>query len=69
MPGISSLNNRRMRSLRRDPVYEAVMTDLYLIGALDKSVVEQLLGKTVSEHLVSPLKVDTETTRQQVVDE
>ena len=51
----SSLNNRRLRSIRKSEVYEAVLTDLYLIGALQQDVVETLTGKKISSHLVNPL--------------
>ena len=60
----SALNNRRMRALRRDPIYEAVMTDLCLIGAIDKSVIEKLTGHAVSDHLTNPLGEE-----QQVVED
>lgn len=53
---VSSLNNRRMRAMRKTEAYEAVMLDLYLIGALDKNVVEQLIGATIPSHLISPIK-------------
>ena len=53
--GVSRLNNRKMHALRKDVMYEAIMTDLYLIGALEKSVVEQLTGHPLSSALTSPL--------------
>jgi hypothetical protein len=56
----SRLNNRRLRALRSDPIYEAVITDLYLIGAIDKQVAETLTGREIADHLTSPL-VDDES--------
>lgn len=39
---------------RRDPMYESIMTDLVLMGALDKRVVEAFTGTKISEHLKPP---------------
>lgn len=55
MKDVCRLNNRKMRAYRKDIMYEAIMTDLYLIGALDKDVVEALVGHKVSEFLENPL--------------
>lgn len=55
MTSRSRLNNRKLRALRTEPVYEAVLTDLYLIGALDRAVVEKLIGHAVAEGLRDPL--------------
>lgn len=60
MKNFSRVNNRKLRAIRRDIVYEAIMTDLYLIGALPKDVVEKLTGYKVSEHLDNPLGKDDE---------
>lgn len=54
-----SLNNRRLRALRNDPVYEAVMVDLYLMGAMEKETVEKLVGK-VPDHLTGEESHTTE---------
>lgn len=53
-----SLNNRRMRAMRKTEAYQAVMLDLYLIGALEKDVVEQLIGASIPSHLMQPIKED-----------
>ena len=55
------LNNRKLAALRKDMVYEAVMTDLVLIGALDKEVVEQLIGRQIGEFLRDPTAAAVET--------
>ncbi len=49
------MNNRKLRALRTEPMYETILTDLFLIGALDRSVVEKLIGHPVAETLVNPL--------------
>lgn len=55
-----SLNNRRMRAMRKTEAYQAVMLDLYLIGALEKEVVEQLIGASIPSHLTQPIKEDNQ---------
>jgi hypothetical protein len=55
MHSTARLNNRKMIAIRKDIMYEAIMTDLYLIGALEKEIVEKLIGRPVSEHLTSPI--------------
>jgi len=66
----SRINDRKLRALRRDPIYEAVMVDLCLIGALDKNVVQQLIGREIADHLTSPLEEGSvEVPEIQVVDE
>lgn len=62
MKAVCRLNNRKMRALRKDIMYELIMTDLYLIGALEKDVIEKLLGHTISEHLTNPLEDKNEQT-------
>lgn len=49
------INNRKMHAYRKDMLYEVIMTDLYLMGFLDKESVEKLVGHKVSEHLTSPV--------------
>jgi len=51
----TNLNNRRLRAIRKTEAYEAVMLDLYLIGALSKEVVEKLIGCTIPDHLTNPI--------------
>jgi hypothetical protein len=47
-----------MRAMRKTEAYQAVMLDLYLIGALEKDVVEQLIGASIPSHLTQPIKED-----------
>lgn len=56
MKMVNRLNNRKLRALRKDILYEAVMTDLYVIGALEKDVVEKLIGHEISEYITNPLE-------------
>jgi len=48
------LNNMILANQRRDLTYEAIMTDLVLMGALDKEVVEKFTGVKFSELLKPP---------------
>jgi hypothetical protein len=57
MKEINRLNNRKLRAMRKDILYEAIMTDLVLIGALDKDLVERLIGHKISEHLVEVVDI------------
>jgi len=57
-----------MRAMRKSESYEAVMIDLFLIGALEKGVVEKLIGAQIPEHLVSPIGKDVENTEVKVED-
>lgn len=51
----SRLNNRKLRALRTETIYEAIMTDLCLIGALDRDVTEKLIGHKLCAGLKNPL--------------
>ena len=50
----SRLNNMRLSFQRRDLNYEAVMTDLYLMGALPKEIVEKFTGRAIPDHITLP---------------
>lgn len=52
------LNNMKLSYARQTEVYEAVMVDLYLIGALPKEVVEKLTGREILDTLTAPAKVN-----------
>lgn len=54
MKGVA-LNNRKLRAFRKDPVYETVMTDLYLIGGISKEALVQLIGHEPQPTLVCPV--------------
>ena len=46
-----------MKNERNSRVYQTVLIDLALAGALDKSIAEQLLGYTIPESITSPVTV------------
>jgi hypothetical protein len=48
------MNNLKMGSIRMTPEYEALMADLYLIGAIPKNVAEALCGHKIASNLVLP---------------
>jgi hypothetical protein len=48
------LNNLTLSYARRSVEYEAVMTDLALMGAIPKETCEQLTGRRFAEHLKLP---------------
>jgi hypothetical protein len=48
------LNNIQLAYKRNDLIYEAVMTDLYLMGLIPKNVVEAFTGREVSEQIKMP---------------
>jgi hypothetical protein len=52
----STLNNREMAYYRREPVYEAILTDLVLIGALEKDIAEGLLGHDIAKNIALPFE-------------
>ena len=54
MLGACKLNNKSMRALRRDPVYQCVVLDLTMLGAMSKEECEMLLGSGVPAGLVLP---------------
>lgn len=49
------LNNLQLGYQRNELVYEAVMTDLYLMGIIPKEVVETFTGRQISDSVKLPL--------------
>ena len=45
------LNNTRMNLFRREQVYQAVLIDLALAGAVDKKLVEAILGYEIPDYI------------------
>lgn len=45
------LNNRMLRNMRREPEYQAVITDLTLLGAITKEQAHKVLGYDVPDYL------------------
>lgn len=54
----SRLNNRKLEFQRKELVYEAVMTDLVLMGALPRSLAEKFIGHEIPEYLTPPAGVE-----------
>ena len=50
----NTLNNIILGNKRKDPVYQAVLTDLALAGAVDIKVAEALLGYKIPDYLRLP---------------
>lgn len=45
------LNNRMLRNMRREPEYQAVITDLVLLGKITKAEAKKVLGYEVPDYL------------------
>jgi hypothetical protein len=54
----SRLNNKGLNFQRKDLMYEAIMTDLYLMGAIPKEIAEQYTGVKISDELRAPEEID-----------
>lgn len=44
-------NNRMLRNMRREPEYQAVITDLTLLGVITKEQAHKVLGYDVPDYL------------------
>lgn len=51
MPRKNRLNNRMLRNMRKEPEYQAVITDLVLLGKLTKEEAKKVLGYDVPDYL------------------
>lgn len=45
------LNNRMLRNIRKEPEYQAVITDLTLLGVITKEQAHKVLGYDVPDYL------------------
>ena len=45
------LNNRMLRNMRKEPEYQAVITDLTLLGVITKEQARKVLGYDVPDYL------------------
>jgi hypothetical protein len=52
--GRNTLNNMILDNMRKDRIYQAVITDLALTGNISKEDAETLLGYEIPEYLKSP---------------
>lgn len=50
----NTLNNMTLDNIRKDRVYQAIITDLALTGNISKEDAETLLGYEIPEYLKSP---------------
>jgi hypothetical protein len=48
------LNNLKLSHFRREPLYEAIMADLVLMGALPKDAVEKFTDTEIPDTLRAP---------------
>lgn len=48
---MAKLNDMRMKGLRTDPIYEAVMLDLLALGVVQQDKVMTLLGKKTLDYI------------------
>lgn len=48
------LNNMMMDNQRRNPLYQTIITDLAIVGAIDRDDAEMLLGYKIPSFLKTP---------------
>lgn len=54
MLGACRLNNKSMRGLRHEPVYQCMAIDLAMLGVISKEDCEMLIGSGIPKGLVLP---------------
>lgn len=54
MLGACRLNNKSMRGLRHEPVYQCMAIDLAMLGVISKEECEMLIGSGIPNGLVLP---------------
>lgn len=54
MTGTCRLNNKSMRNIRRNEVYQCVAIDLAMLGVISKEECEMLIGGGIPGNLVLP---------------
>lgn len=54
MLGVCRLNNKSMRGLRHEPVYQCMAIDLAMLGVISKEECEMLIGSGIPKGLVLP---------------
>lgn len=52
------LNNYYMKNERSNRLYQTVIIDLALAGALDRGIAEQLLGYKIPDSITSPVSLE-----------
>ena len=54
MTGTCRLNNKSMRNIRRNEVYQCIAIDLAMLGVISKEECEMLIGGGIPDNLVLP---------------
>ena len=54
MLGACRLNNKSMRGLRHEPVYQCMAIDLAMLGVISKEECEMLIGSGIPKGLTLP---------------
>ena len=54
MLGTCRLNNKTMRNLRRDQIYQCLVIDLAMLGVLSQDEAELLIGSGIPKNLLLP---------------
>lgn len=69
MRRVSTLNSMIIRNMRRERLYQVIMTDLYRIGVLEASEVDSLLGYTPGKKVTTTPATDDATTTDDAEEE
>lgn len=54
MLGACKLNNKTMRNIRREQVYQCMAIDLAMLGVISKEECETLIGSGIPDNLTLP---------------
>lgn len=54
MLGTCRLNNKTMRNIRRDQIYQCLVIDLAMLGVLSQEEAELLIGSGIPKNLLLP---------------
>lgn len=54
MLGTCRLNNKTMRNIRRDQIYQCLVIDLTMLGVLSQEEAELLIGSGIPKNLLLP---------------
>lgn len=65
--GKNTLNNMMLSNLRKNQVYQAIITDLAITGSIERDTAEKLLGYEIPGFLKTPDGKHLEENKQQPV--
>lgn len=54
MLGACKLNNKSMRNIRRETIYQCIAIDLAMLGVISKEECEMLIGSGIPNNLLLP---------------